>query len=43
MWTSGTLLVLERAKHMVFGQEVGVGEVARISYVLLLSEPWETR
>ena len=28
IWTSGTLLLLERAKDMVFGQGVGVGEVA---------------
>ena len=41
-WTSGTPLVLERAKDMVFGWGAGVGEVARISYVLLLSEPQET-
>ena len=42
IWTSGTTLVLERAKDMLFGQGTGVGEVAHISHVLLLSEPRET-
>ena len=39
MWTSGTALVLEGAKGMIFRQGSGVGEVARVSYVLLLSAP----
>ena len=42
IWTSGTPLVLERAKNMIFGKGAGLGEVARISYVLPLSEPRET-
>ena len=41
-WTTGTPLVLERAKDMLFGQGAGVGEVARITYVLLLTKPRET-
>ena len=42
IWTSGTPLVLERAKDMVFGQGAGVEEVVHISYVLLLLEPRDT-
>ena len=41
--TSGTPNVREQAKGLVFGQGAGVGEVARISFVLLLSEPRETK
>ena len=43
IWTTDTPLVLERAKDMLFGQGAGVGEVARITYVLLLTEPRETK
>ena len=40
--TSGTTAVLGQAKDIVFGQGAGVGEVARFSYVLLLSKSQKT-
>ena len=39
---AGTPSALERAEDLVFGQGAGAGEVARISFVLPLSEPRET-
>ena len=42
IWTSGTPLAFQWTKDMIFGQGAGLGEVASLTYMLLLSEPQET-
>ena len=43
VWVMGTLLSMMWVRQLLFGNKVTVGEVARVQYMCLLSEPETAR